>query len=142
MKNYADLGGCYPPQRPSASADNTLLDLHNSSYHTQPHPIIANYPVLRQSTPLNAIPKLEHLKARRELNRQEKDLLIEWATTNGKGVQQRRLRQETTMFKAGTLPLNMYRTSDYPKDKVSFSHYTVEEQPATSATTVTPFISH
>ena len=41
MKNYADLGGCYPPQ-PSASADNTLLDLHNSSYHTQPHPIIAN----------------------------------------------------------------------------------------------------
>ena len=31
MKNYADLG-----------ADNTLLDLHNSSYHTQPHPIIAN----------------------------------------------------------------------------------------------------
>ena len=42
MKNYADLGKCYPPQ-PSASADNTLLDLHNSSYHTQPHPIIANY---------------------------------------------------------------------------------------------------
>ena len=42
MKNYADLGGCYPPQ-PSASADNTLLDLHNSSYHTQPHPIIVNY---------------------------------------------------------------------------------------------------
>ena len=44
MKHYADLGGCYPPQ-PSASADNTLLDLHNSSYHTQPHPIIANYSV-------------------------------------------------------------------------------------------------
>ena len=42
MKNYADLGGCYPPQ-PSASADNTLLDLHNSSYHTQPHPIIVKY---------------------------------------------------------------------------------------------------
>ena len=42
MKNYADRGGCYPPQ-PSASADNTLLDLHNSSYHTRPHPIIAKY---------------------------------------------------------------------------------------------------
>ena len=28
MKNYADQGGCY-------SADNTLLDLHNSSYHTK-----------------------------------------------------------------------------------------------------------
>ena len=30
------------------------------------------------------------------------------------------------MFKAGTLPLNMYRTSDYPKDKVPFSPNTVE----------------
>ena len=43
MKNYADHGGCYLPQ-PSASADNTFLDLHNSSYHTQPRPIIAKYP--------------------------------------------------------------------------------------------------
>ena len=33
MKNYGDLGGCYPP-RPTASTDNTLLDLHNSSYDT------------------------------------------------------------------------------------------------------------
>ena len=40
MKNSADLGGCYPP-RPSASVDNTLLDLQNSSYPTQPLSIIA-----------------------------------------------------------------------------------------------------
>ena len=30
MKNYGDLGKCYPP-RPTALTDNTLLDLHNSS---------------------------------------------------------------------------------------------------------------
>ena len=42
MKNYADLGGCYPPQ-PPASVGDTLLVLHNSSYHTQPHPIIVYY---------------------------------------------------------------------------------------------------
>ena len=42
MKNSADLGGCCPP-RPSASEDNTLLDLQNSSYASQPHSIIANY---------------------------------------------------------------------------------------------------
>ena len=42
MKNSADHGGCYPP-RPLASVDNTLLDLQNSSYPTQPHSIIANY---------------------------------------------------------------------------------------------------
>ena len=30
MKNYGNLGGCYLPL-PTASTDNTLLDLHNSS---------------------------------------------------------------------------------------------------------------
>ena len=30
MKNYGDLGGCYPAQ-PTASTDNFLLDLRNSS---------------------------------------------------------------------------------------------------------------
>ena len=39
MKNSADLRGCYPP-RPSASVDNTLLYLQNSSYPTRPHSII------------------------------------------------------------------------------------------------------
>ena len=42
MKNSADLGGCYPPW-PSASVDNTLLGLQNSSNPIQPHSIIANY---------------------------------------------------------------------------------------------------
>ena len=71
--------------------------------------------------------------------------MIEWATNNGKAARQRSVRQETTMFKAGTLPLNMYRTSDYPIDKVSFSPNTVQEEAVTSATTVTtstPSTSH
>ena len=42
MKNNADLGRCFQPP-PSASVGNTLRDLHNSSYPTQPHSIIANY---------------------------------------------------------------------------------------------------
>ena len=42
MTNSADQGGCYPP-RPSAPVDNTLLDLQNSSYPTQPHSITAKY---------------------------------------------------------------------------------------------------
>ena len=41
MKNYADLRKYYPPW-PLASADNTFLHLHNSSYDTQAHPIIFN----------------------------------------------------------------------------------------------------
>ena len=34
MKNSADQGGCYP-QKPKAEVDNTLPDLHNSSYPTK-----------------------------------------------------------------------------------------------------------
>ena len=37
MKTYADPGGCYP------SRPRTLLDLLNSSYYTEPHPIICDY---------------------------------------------------------------------------------------------------
>ena len=34
MKNYGDQGGCYPlrPYYKRAEADNTLQDLHNSSF--------------------------------------------------------------------------------------------------------------
>ena len=42
MKNSADLVGCYPPPL-STLVDNTLLDLQNSSYLTQPHSIITKY---------------------------------------------------------------------------------------------------
>ena len=34
MKNYGDRGGCYP-SKPWAEADNTLPELHNSSYDTK-----------------------------------------------------------------------------------------------------------
>ena len=55
MKNSADLGGCYPP-RPSVSVDNTLLDLQNSSYPTQPHSIISKY----DRKDYNIATKIEH----------------------------------------------------------------------------------
>ena len=42
MKNSADLGGCYPP-RPSASVDNTLLDLQILHILRKPNSIIASY---------------------------------------------------------------------------------------------------
>lgn len=67
--------------------------------------------------------------------------MIEWAATNGKAVRQRSVRQETTMFKAGTLPLNMYRSSEYPKDKISFGTDTVEKEPVISATSVMSALS-
>ena len=44
----------------------------------------------------------------------------EWAENYGKAGRQRTVRQETTMFKAGTLPLNMYATSVAQTEKVTF----------------------
>ena len=46
------------------------------------------------------------------------------------------MRQETTKFKAGTLPLNMYRPADsaYPKDRVHL------ERPAQYQPAVPPIV--
>ena len=38
-------------KKPSHSVDNTILDLQNSSYPTQPHLIIANYTEKQRNTP-------------------------------------------------------------------------------------------
>ena len=63
MKNYGDLRGCYPP-RPTASTDNSLLDL-NSSYDTQPRSLTVKYlqhkscdhfEHLRQSAQVTTVP--------------------------------------------------------------------------------------
>jgi len=78
------------------------------------------YPVIPQITPLNPLPRMSHLKPTRKLNNGEQVLTREWAANYGKAVRQRTVRQETTMFKAGTLPLNMYATSVPQNEKVRF----------------------
>ena len=46
---------------------------------------------------------------------------MEWAANNGKAVRQRTVRQEITMFKAGTLHLNLYATSGQPTEKITMT---------------------
>ena len=48
--------------------------------------------------------------------------MLEWAANNGKAVRQRTVREGTTKFKAGTLPLNMYATSSQSTEKVLIEH--------------------
>ena len=43
-----------------------------------------------------------------------------WANTHSKCVRQRTVRQETTKYKVGTLPLNMYRTAVHPGEGLEF----------------------
>ena len=42
------------------------------------------------------------------MNDEDQERMREWARNNEKSVRQRTVRQETTKYKAGTLPLNMY----------------------------------
>ena len=51
--------------------------------------------------------------------------MLEWASNNGKAIRQRTVRQETTKFKAGNLPLNRYATSAQSTEKIIIEH--VEE---------------
>ena len=48
------------------------------------------------------------------------DVMREWARDNGKSVRQRTVRQETTKYKSGTLPLNMYQSEEQTGEKVKF----------------------
>ena len=94
------------------------------------------YPVIPQITPLNALSRMSHLKPMRKLNSGDQVLIREWAANYGKAVsRQRTVRQETTMFKAGTLSLNMYATSVPENEKVTFPQTrpeasAVEKEPA------------
>ena len=70
-------------------------NLANTVYESIKHVVVwsayyythdKSYPVLHQGTPLNAIPKLHHLKTQRQLNRKKKDLMVEWAATKWKSL--------------------------------------------------------
>ena len=51
----------------------------------------------------------------------DKEDMRNCAAANGKCVRQRTARQQTTMYNAGTLPLNMYETAACSGEKITFS---------------------
>ena len=51
----------------------------------------------------------------------DQDLMRNWANSHGKCVRQRTVRQETTKYKAGTLPLNMYQTAVQRGERLEFA---------------------
>ena len=59
----------------------------------------------------------------------DQDLMRNWANTHGKCVRQRTVRQETTKYKAGTLPLNMYQTAIHRGERLEFAPVERVEQP-------------
>ena len=47
----------------TALTDNTLLDLHNASYDTQPHSLIVNYPLISPIIGYKLLPKKAPLES-------------------------------------------------------------------------------
>ena len=50
----------------------------------------------------------------------DQDRMKNWAKSHGKCVRQRTVRQETTKYKAGTLPLSMYQTAVQRGERLEF----------------------
>ena len=52
---FRKIGRIKEISRPSASVDNTIPDLLNSSHPTQPHSLIAKYQTLTKGTPSSRV---------------------------------------------------------------------------------------
>ena len=55
------------------------------------------------------------------MDNEDQERMKEWARNNGKSVRQRTVRQETTKYKADTLPLNMYERKQPIGEKIQFA---------------------
>lgn len=64
-----------------------------------------------KSFTIQEIPKMDRLFPRQNLSQEMKQKMRDWANDHGKCVRQRTVRQQSTMFNAGTLPLNMYENN-------------------------------
>lgn len=51
----------------------------------------------------------------------------EWASTRGKAVKQRTVRQDNTTYRSGAISLNMYQVSKIHTEKVEFPLAIVED---------------
>lgn len=90
-----------------------------ANYFTHPS---SYYPVPDFDMKFDSIPKLEHLKPHTVLSKRQQADMQTWAVEHGKCVRQKSVRQETTKFKMGTLPLNMYKSSNLCMEKITLNH--------------------
>ena len=97
-------------------------------YFTHP---TSYFPIPDSSIPLKDISKHCHLSKTRHLNSNQEQIMRELAVQHNKCIRQRSLRQETTKFKGGTLPLKMYHPAHFShaKDKIHLERL-AQYQPA------------
>ncbi len=90
---------------------------HIDSYYpvpvTQMH--LSEFPMMRQQN-------------HPSMSKSDQEAMRSWARDHGKCVRQRTARQETTKFKAGTLPLNMYEQNETPNEKFQWPRNEEDEE--------------
>ena len=79
------------------------------------------YPVPESSISIRDIPKMDVPIQKQKISQETKQKMRDWANDHGKSVRQRTVRQQTTMFSAGTLPLNMYDNTAKTSEKIFFN---------------------
>ena len=72
------------------------------------------YPVPNLSMKFVDLPTMSHLEPRKSLTMEQQAAMLDWANSHGRCVCPRSVRQETTMFKVGTLPLSIYQNAPVP----------------------------
>ena len=94
-------------------------------YFTHP---TSYYPVPSSQIQLKDFPKMKQ-QNHPYMHPNDQDLMRKWANDHGKCVRQRTVRQETTKFKAGTLPLNMYETPVHRGERLNFTQNEDDQLP-------------
>lgn len=79
------------------------------------------YPVPTYNLPLDLVPIFPKPKTV-SMQKDDVKLLYEWANTHGKCVRQHTVRLETTSYKCGTIPLNIYVSNSIEGTEVTFNH--------------------
>ena len=94
-------------------------------YFTHP---TSYYPVPLSQIQLKDFPKIKQ-QNHPYMHPNDQDLMRKWANDHGKCVRQRTVRQETTKFNAGTLPLNMYETPVHRGERLNFTQNEDDQLP-------------
>ena len=107
--HYARFGSTALKSAKRTTLWSVLYFTHSTSY----------YPVFSKQIHLQDFPRMTQQK-QPFMSLADQDLMRNWAKSHGKCVRQRTVRQETTKYKAGTLPLNMYQTAVQRGERLEF----------------------
>lgn len=117
LQHARDLGATVLESAKRMTIWSAFYYTHRDSY----------YPVPATQMHLSEFPKMRQ-QSHPSMSNSDQEVMRSWARDHGKCVRQRTVRQETTKFKAGTLPLNMYEQNDILTEKFQWPRSEEDEE--------------